>query len=196
MTRMRMNIVSNKEELMIIPKEMVLALRTSHCVGIVVEKEAYIALMEMAEKSKPLVARDYQFEWPATSYELSGMDRFCGGPSSEDYDAASYKRGLMPKVTALVDQLNNTRATADHYRRQVVELGEKVQALQSKQLRDSVIAGHHVAPAAEDIVYQIKYNGVGGGHWTDVTPYQYKMLRKEKHYEGRILYTRADNETQ
>lgn len=179
-------VTTTKQDLMVISKEMILALKTSHCAGIVVDKEAYIALMELAEKYEPLVVRDYQFEWPSTSHELSGMDRFCGGPSSEDYDAATYKGWLMPKVNALIEHLNNARANAEHYRRQLTDLrGLQMEAVHK-----------HVAPAVEDLVYQIKYNGVGGGHWTDVTPYQYKMLRKEKHYEGRILYTRADNETQ
>lgn len=44
-------------------------------------------------------------------------------------------------------------------------------------------------------VYQLRYKGIGGGAWTDVTPYQHKMLRKDSHYEGRILYTHADNQT-
>ncbi|AND74938.1 hypothetical protein pf16_15 [Pseudomonas phage pf16] len=172
---------------MVISKEMILALKTSHCVGIVVDKEAYIALMELAEKREPISFNDYQFEWPPTSAELSGMDRFCGGPSHEDYDASVYKGWMKPKVNALIEALNNARATAHHYRHEAFELSKQVNALKANQ---------RVAPAPEDLVYQIKYNGVGGGHWTDVTPYQYKMLRKEKHYEGRILYTRADNETQ
>lgn len=189
--------MSNKEELMVIPKELILALKTSHCVGIVVDKEAYIALMELAVKYEPLVSRNYQFEWPSTSRELSGMDRYCGGPSHEDYDAPTYKRWMEPKVNALVSHLNSTLATADHYRRQVVELREQVHALKLKQPREQAPAYQFEVPAPpDDVVYQIKYNGVGGGHWTDVTPYQYKMLRKEKHYEGRILYTRADNVTQ
>lgn len=45
-------------------------------------------------------------------------------------------------------------------------------------------------------VYQLRYKGVGGsGAWADVTAYQYKMLRKDKHYEARILYTQADTDT-
>lgn len=52
-----------------------------------------------------------KIEWPDTSRKLSGMDRFCGGPSHEDYSADTYYRWVKP----LVDRaIHNLEQEIDH----------------------------------------------------------------------------------
>lgn len=48
-----------------------------------------------------------KIDWPDTMQEMSGMDRFCGGPSHEDYDANTYKRWVKPIVEEAIINLEN-----------------------------------------------------------------------------------------
>jgi len=46
-----------------------------------------------------------KINWPDTTYAMSGMDTFCGGPSHEDRTANSYYREVKPMVERIVHNL-------------------------------------------------------------------------------------------
>jgi len=62
-----------------------------------------------------------KIDWPDTSRELDGMDRFCGGPSHEDYDAATYYGWIKPLVNRAI---HNLEQEIDQLRFEVQKLVE------------------------------------------------------------------------
>jgi len=61
--------------------------------------------------------------WPQTYREMSGMDRFCGGPSCEDISAADFLRSARPIVNRVI---HNLEQEINHLRFEVERLNKLV----------------------------------------------------------------------
>lgn len=64
-----------------------------------------------------------QIDWPKTYVELSGMDRFCGGPAYEDISADHFYSMAKPIVNRAVLCLEQE---IDHLQTEVNRLNELV----------------------------------------------------------------------
>lgn len=66
-----------------------------------------------------------KIEWPDTVYELSGMDRFCGGPSHEYVDVNSFyhgaKRAVDKAVTKLESEIDSLTAEVIRLKKELAD---------------------------------------------------------------------------